>query len=173
MFYYTVYKTKLGDIYLISDGEFLTGLYFEKQKYLKKDILKGILKDDLLIFAKVKSWLNKYFSGEVVDVDNIPIKLEVSSFRKDVYDILLNIPYGKVKTYKEIALEVALKRGVKTMSSQAVGGAIGHNPISIIIPCHRVVGSNNKLVGYASGLEKKRWLLENEGVDIKIFDNNK
>lgn len=112
-------------------------------------------------------WLDSYFAGERPDPNLISLAPSGSAFRQLVWNILLEIPYGKVVTYRDIARKAAQQLGRQSMSAQAVGGAVGHNPISIIIPCHRVIGSDHSLTGYAGGLEKKRWLLELEGADIE------
>ena len=166
MIYYTEYFSKLGKLFLVSDGIFLTGVYFEGQRYIKKELFTGIKEDNLPIFKDTKEWLDKYFQGFNVDNRDLKIKLEVSDFQQNVYDVLKKIKKGEVMTYKEVASQVALKQKIKKMSAQAVGGAISHNPISIIIPCHRVIGSNGNLVGYAGGLWRKKKLLELEGLKI-------
>ena len=160
MNYISKYDSPIGEITLISDGENLTGLYIKGQT---ENINEAIYNDDLEIFYKTKEWLNKYFSGIQPRI-KIPIKLEGTEFRRQVWDILLEIPYGKTITYGDIAKKIALKRNIKRMSAQAVGGAVGHNPISIIVPCHRVIGSKGSLTGYAGGIDLKIKLLEIEKV---------
>lgn len=161
MKYYTYYNSPLGVIVLISDGKHLINLEFERQKYISNiDDLEN--KDELEIFKKVKTWLDEYFDGKNPSIKSIPLKLEGSKFQKLVYRELLKIPYGEVTTYGEIAKRVASIMGKEKMSAQAVGGAVGHNQIAIIVPCHRVVGKNGNLVGYSGGLEKKIRLLELE-----------
>ena len=150
-------NTTLGKVYLASDGNHLTGLWFEHQKYFPSSILEIEKAPDLEIFKKTTQWLELYFAGEKPDFTP-SLKPSGTTFRHKVWDILLEIPYGEVITYGEIA------KKLKVNSAQAVGGAVGHNPISIIIPCHRVVGASGDLTGFAGGLNKKIWLLKNEGV---------
>lgn len=118
------------------------------------------------VFDQTRCWLDRYFAGQRPSPDELPLYPHGSAFRQTVWRCLCRIPYGTVTTYGAIAHEVSFQLGVKTMSAQAVGGAIGHNPISIIIPCHRVIGANGRLTGYAGGLEKKYWLLSHEGLTI-------
>jgi methylated-DNA-[protein]-cysteine S-methyltransferase len=154
-FAYTT-NTALGNIYLASDGEHLTGLWFENQKYIPLSILEMEKSSTLDIFNKTNHWLEIYFAGGNPDFTP-PFKPQGTAFRQKVWDILLDIPYGEVTTYMDIAKKLNMN------CARAVGGAVGHNPISIIIPCHRVVGSDGSLTGYAGGLDRKIWLLENEG----------
>ena len=152
----TTTSTPLGKVYLASDGKHLTGLWFELQKYFPSSILHTEKAPDLEAFKKTIQWLELYFAGR--NPDFIPsIQPDGTPFRQKVWDILLEIPYGEVITYGDIA------RKLNVNSAQAVGGAVGHNPISLIIPCHRVVGSDGSLTGFAGGLDKKTWLLKNEG----------
>lgn len=160
MIYKTYYNSPLGKIILVSDKEFLLGLYFENVEIFKDNYT---LKDDIPVFKETKKWLDSYFNKEIMSIDDIPIKLVGSKFRLKVWNILKTIPYGKTITYGEIAKILESKTG-KKVSSQAVGGAVGHNPISIIIPCHRVIGKNNKLTGYSGGLDKKEFLLKLENI---------
>ncbi|KZX14284.1 methylated-DNA--[protein]-cysteine S-methyltransferase [Methanobrevibacter oralis] len=155
--YKSYYDSKLGKIILLSKNNKLTGLYFENQKYLPLNLDDYIKSDDLDIFVKTKELLDSYFKGEKVDFSKLDIALEGSDFRLKVWKILLKIPYGEVTTYGEIASKIS-----KNMSAQAVGGAVAHNPISIIVGCHRVVGSDGSLTGYAGGIERKIELLELE-----------
>lgn len=164
------YKTPstFSDILMSSDGESLTGLWFENSYDEIKHSTNTELKD-LEIFAETKRWLDIYFSGKIPDfVPKYKIN-NTTPFRQMVTDILNDIPYGRVVTYKDIADEIAKKKNITKMSSQAVGGAVGHNPICIIIPCHRVVGQNNNLVGYGGGIKNKIRLLELEQNDINKF----
>lgn len=156
------YDSPLGGITLASDGEALTGLWFDGQKYFGLTSDKEYTEEDLPVFREAATWLDTYFSGQ--DPGRIlPIRTRTTDFRRSVWEILLTIPYGKTMTYGEIASAVAEQKGLKRMSAQAVGGAVGHNPISLIIPCHRVIGSDGSLTGYAGGIERKRKLLEMEG----------
>lgn len=152
----------LGEIILASDGDALTGLWFDGQKHFPHKLIAQSQVKVLPIFSQTCRWLNIYFSGK--EPRFTPrLNMNASPFRKIVWEILLAVPYGKTITYGEITRLAAQKMGVKRMSAQAVGNAVGHNPISLIIPCHRVLGSNGNLTGYAGGLEKKQRLLEMEG----------
>lgn len=161
MEYCEIYNTPISEIILTSDGESLTGLYFKNQKYLP-DIYESVTKS-LPVFNQTKKWLDIYFAGECPNFTP-PIQFEnASPFRKRVWEILLTIPYGEVTTYGNIAKQIEREIG-KRVSAQAVGGAVGHNPIGIIVPCHRVIGANKSLTGYAGGLDKKVELLTIEKV---------
>ena len=166
MYYKSEYMSPIGNIILCCDEkENIVGLWFEGQKYYADNIEGKIIENNSLkIFKKTKNWLNRYFSGKKPDIKEIPVKFIGNEFRKSVWKILCKIPYGKVITYNYIAKQIANQRGMTKMSAQAVGGAVGHNPISIIIPCHRVIGKNGKLTGYAAGLDKKTKLLELEAL---------
>ncbi len=160
--FYCKYRSFIGDITLASDGENLTGLWFDGQQYYADTLSADSEEcDDLELFGQTRRWLDIYFSGGKPDFTP-PIRLNDTPFRMMVWEILQKIPYGATTTYKEIAVEVAHRMGIVKMSAQAVGGAIGRNPVSIIIPCHRVVGSDGRLVGYAGGLDKKSALLSIE-----------
>ena len=161
MNYIQHYTSPLGEITIASNGESLTGLWFDEQKYFPHKLISESLESELPIFTQTCNWLDIYFSGRIPDF-NPPISLQSTPFRKAVYDILFTIPYGQTMTYGEIAHILAEQKGVQRMSAQAVGGAVGHNPISIIIPCHRVVGADGGLTGYAGGLDKKIYLLKLE-----------
>lgn len=163
MIYTSTYTTPIGDVLLASKNNELIGLWFEGQKYYLNSINEEMqVKNEEEILKKTKNWLDRYFKGEKPSIKEIKINPNGSDFRKEVWKILCKIPYGQTITYKEIAEKLAKERGLKSMSAQAVGGAVGHNPISIIIPCHRVVGSDGKLTGYAGGLDKKEYLLKLE-----------
>lgn len=168
MLYKKSYNSPLGKMYMRSDGEYLTGLWFEGSRDSSKHI-GNFEEKDLPIFNKTTKWLDIYFSGKIPDF--IPkYKIEnLTPFRKQVIDIIKNIPYGKVITYNTIAKEIAKKKGLKKMSAQAVGGAVGWNPICIIIPCHRVIGTNGSLTGYGGGIANKIKLLEIEKNDMSKF----
>jgi len=155
------YNSQLGSILIASNGEALTGLWFDEQKHFPHNLISESTKAELPIFTQTINWLDAYFSGKVPDFTS-PILLNTTPFRKAVYDILLTIPYGQTMTYGEIANILAEQKGIERMSTQAVGGAVGHNPISIIIPCHRVVGTDGSLTGYAGGLDRKIMLLKLE-----------
>ncbi|MBR1599727.1 MAG: methylated-DNA--[Lachnospiraceae bacterium] len=156
------YDSPLGGITMASDGDALIGLWFDGQKYFADVLDDEYEKRRLPVFDETERWLDTYFGGK--EPKNTPLlRLKTSEFRKAVWEIMLTIPYGKTMTYGEIAKRIAEERGLVTMSSQAVGGAVGHNAISIIIPCHRVVGADGSLTGYAGGIERKRELLKLEG----------
>ncbi len=167
MYYTTQYSSPLGRLTLACDGANLVGLWMEGQKYHGGTILEKMQNmGDLPIFAITKKWLDRYFAGEKPSISELPLAPIGGEFRQNVWTILCEIPYGKVITYQDIAKKVAIKSGKANMSCQAIGGAVGHNPISIIIPCHRVVGTNGSLTGFASGLATKIKLLELEKVDM-------
>ncbi len=168
MQYINYYESPFGRILLSSDGAALTGLWFEGQKYFARGLEESSEEKSLEIFEMTNQWLNRYFAGEEPDL-LVPVHFTGTGFQKEIWEILLTIPYGQTITYGEIAKKLALKRGLSSMSSQAVGGAVGHNPISIIVPCHRVVGANGSLTGYAGGIEKKIALLELEKVNISGY----
>ena len=155
------YSSPLNGITLASDGKYLIGLWFDKQKYFAATLKNKPQEKLLPIFKQTCKWLDIYFSGKAPKFTP-PLKMQTTPFRKQVWEIMLKIPYGKTMTYGEIAAKIAKKSGLKKMSAQAVGGAVGHNSISLIIPCHRVVGSNGSLTGYAAGLSKKIKLLKLE-----------
>lgn len=155
------YNSSLGGITAASDGEALTGLWFDGQKYFAASLGAEHEERPLPVFEETDRWLYVYFSGREPDFTP-PLLLKATPFQKAVWDILLAIPYGQTMTYGEIACKVAASRGLARMSAQAVGGAVGHNPISIIVPCHRVVGAGGSLNGYAGGIDKKMKLLSLE-----------
>ena len=159
------YTSRLGGITLSSDSETLTGLWFDGQKYFPHKLISESTKAELPIFTQTCNWLDIYFGGKEPGFTP-PISLHTTPFRKAVYDILLTIPYGQTMTYGEIARILTEKQGMERMSAQAVGSAVGHNPVSIIIPCHRVVGADGSLTGYAGGLDKKTALLKLEKYEI-------
>lgn len=161
MQYISKYISPLGEILLASDEEGLIGLWFTNQKFYANNLESEVKEEETNIIKETKKWLDIYFRGEEPKF-KIPLHLKGSEFQELVWNILLSIPYGNTRTYKELAKIIIEKKNIKRMSSQAVGGAVGHNPISIIIPCHRVVGSNGKLTGYAGGLDKKEYLLNIE-----------
>lgn len=159
MMHYICHRASpLGGITLASSGEALTGLWFDEQKHFPHKLISESTVAELPVFTQTFKWLDTYFSGTVPDFTP-PISLQTTPFRKAVCEILLTIPYGHTMTYGEIANIIAERRSVARMSAQAIGGAVGHNPIAMIVPCHRVLGSDGSLTGYAGGLERKRWLL--------------
>lgn len=169
MYYSTTFASPVGNITLACGGEgrSLVGLWLERQKYYGSVIQETMIqKADTPIFHEAKNWLERYFAGEKPDIAQLSLAPIGSAFRQEIWKLLCEIPYGEVVTYGDIARKMAAKTGRKSMSGQAVGGAVSHNPISIIIPCHRVVGSNGSLTGYAGGIETKIRLLELEGVDM-------
>lgn len=169
MIYTTKYDSPLGEILLASDEIGMRGLWFFGQKYFARDLPTERVEQETFVLSEAERWLDVYFSGKEPDFVP-PLNPVGSSFRRAVWDILLQIPYGKTVTYGDISKQLAQRRGLERMSAQAVGGAVGHNEISIIIPCHRVVGSNGSLTGYAGGIDKKIKLLEIERADLsKMF----
>ncbi|MFV0395760.1 MAG: methylated-DNA--[protein]-cysteine S-methyltransferase [Coprobacillaceae bacterium] len=170
MTYTTYYESLIGPIMLASDGENIIGLWMKEQKYFANTIKDEVIeKNDLPVFKKTCRWLDAYFAGKNPNISELPLAPEGCDFRKGVLEILCDIPYGEVVTYGDVAKKMAKKMKRKSMSGQAIGGAVGHNPISIIIPCHRVVGGNGSLTGFSGGIDKKLKLLELEGVDITKF----
>lgn len=168
MEYTAHYDSPLGGITIASDGKALIGLWFDGQKYYA-DALDAEYEDtELPIFEQTRKWLDIYFSGKDPGF-HPPVRMKTTEFRKTVWEIMLSIPYGQTMTYGEIAGITAERRGIERMSAQAVGGAVGHNSISLVIPCHRVVGTDGSLTGYAGGITKKVRLLEMEGVDMSKF----
>ena len=155
------YISPLGKILLASDGHALTGLWFEGQKYFAAKLERDHEEKDLPVFAQVAEWLALYFNGKN-PAFTPPLTLKGTPFQKEVWEAMLAIPFGQTTTYAKIAAQIAKHRGLASMSAQAVGSAVAHNPISLIIPCHRVVGSDGSLTGYAGGIEKKEWLLAME-----------
>ena len=164
MIYIESYRSPLGTITLASDGEALTGLWFNGQKYFGSTLPQQTGMGDCPVFAQAKRWLDSYFAGAKPDFAP-PLRWDATPFRKAVWGILLTIPYGCTMTYGQIAAQLADRMG-KPQSAQAVGGAVGHNPISLIVPCHRVVGADGSLTGYAGGIDRKVELLTLEGVDM-------
>lgn len=161
MLYTDSFASPLGEILLVSDGETLSGLYFEGQKYVPA--LPEAEKDPSLpVFKSARAWLERYFAGEKPEVD-LPLCAAGTAFQGAVWDLLKEIPYGATVTYGELAERLAARRG-RPCSARAVGAAVGRNPISLIVPCHRVLGADGSLTGYAGGLARKRALLRLEGI---------
>lgn len=154
MVFFTTSPSPLGTLTLTSDGSALTGLWLKTQTLPEADYIR---RDDLPVFQQTIQWLEQYFLGNAPDIRTLPLSPSGTEFQQKVWNILRTIPYGEVTTYGAIAKELS-----PTMSAQAVGGAVGRNPISIIIPCHRVVGSKGRLTGYAGGIDNKVWLLRHE-----------
>lgn len=165
MTYTTRYGSPAGNLLLASDGRALTGLWIEGQKYYAATLPQDHQrKDDLAVFDLTRDWLDRYFAGENPAPSQVPLAPAGSPFRQRVFSIMGGIPYGETATYSDIARQIAAETG-KPMSGQAVGGAVGHNPILILIPCHRVVGASGSLTGYAGGIDVKIRLLELEGAE--------
>ena len=160
------YDSPLGGILLAADEIGLRGLWFDGQKYFARGLPEECTEGDAPALSEAKRWLDIYFTGK--EPDFLPPLHPVGSpFRQSVWEILLRIPYGRTVTYGEIARRLAEESGRARVSAQAVGGAVGHNEISILIPCHRVVGTGGSLTGYAGGIDKKVRLLELEGTDMR------
>ena len=159
------YTSPLGGIMLACDGETLTGLWFDGQQHFAAVLNEPYTEKSLPVFSEADRWLNFYFSGKEPDFTP-PLHLRGTPFQKAVWEILQTIPYGQTTTYGAIAERIAAKTGKAKISAQAVGGAVGRNPISLIVPCHRVVGADGSLTGYAGGLDKKSALLRLEGADM-------
>lgn len=161
------YQSPIGWLTLASDGDKLTGLWIEQQKYFGSTLEEDYQQKQLPIFQQVFAWLDTYFDGKNPKT-TFPLAPAGSAFRQAVWKLLLQIPYGQVTTYGTLANQLEQQTG-KHVSAQAVGGAVGHNPIGIIIPCHRVVGVSGSLTGYAGGIDKKIYLLQLEGVPTEDF----
>lgn len=168
MTHLTHHPSPVGLLTLASDGEHLVGLWLADQKYFAAGVDPANCHEDadLPVFGTTRAWLDDYFAGRRPDSTGLPLRPPGSSFRQAVWEALREVPYGRTTTYGTLARSVARRQGRASLSSQAVGGAIGHNPISIIIPCHRVVGSTGSLTGYAGGLDRKLQLLTLEGADL-------
>ena len=162
------YDSPLGGITIASDGHALTGLWFDGQKYYADTLDDDHIEKALPVFDETERWLDIYFGGKEPGFTP-PLNMKTTPFRKSVWEVMLTIPYGRTMTYGEIADRIAKKKGASHMSAQAVGGAVGHNAISLIIPCHRVVGTNGSLTGYAGGIDKKVKLLSLEHADMSSF----
>ena len=168
MVYVTYYNSPIGKLLIASKDNKIIGLWIEGQKYYLSNLKEKIQeKDNVEILIKAKQWLDRYFNNEKPSINELNLDPIGTDFRKLVFKILCHIPYGKTISYKEIAEKIAKEKGIKKMSPQAVGNAVGHNPISIIIPCHRVVGVNGNLTGYAGGIDKKIYLLKHEQANIE------
>ncbi len=165
MLYQSSYDSPLGQLILISKENKLVGLYFSNSKYLPDDLNQIAIADDQEVFKITKECLLAYFTKRAKDFEKIPLELHGTNFQKKVWAELQKIPYGTTSTYGEIAQKMAIANHQKKMSAQAVGQAISKNPLSIIIPCHRVIGHNGQLTGYSGGLSNKIALLNLEGVN--------
>lgn len=167
MYYYYICRSPVGKLAVASNEKNIVGLWLEGQRYYM-DILEGkeYQEKETDVIKLAEKWLDKYFKGEKPKPQELPIEFTGSDFRKQVWTILCGIPYGKVITYGDIAKQIAKQNEIEKMSAQAVGGAVGRNPISIIVPCHRVIGANGNLTGYSGGVKAKTKLLEFEEVDV-------
>ena len=166
------YDSPLGAITVASDGASVTGLWFDGQKYYGSTLGPAREEKDLPIFAQTDKWLDLYFRGKEPDFTP-PVYVHTTVFRGSVFEVLLTIPYGKTMTYGQIAQLVSKEKRIALRSARAVGGAVAHNPISLLIPCHRVVGADGSLTGYAGGIERKIKLLELEKADLSAFGRYK
>lgn len=164
MHYITHYSSPLGEMLLSGDGEGLTGLWFEGQKHFARGLDGSREEREDPLFGTAKRWLDVYFSGREPDF-SVPLRLTGTAFQREVWALLRDIPYGHTATYGELAAALAARRGVPRVSARAVGSAVGRNPVSVIVPCHRVVGADGGLTGYAGGLERKARLLALERAD--------
>ena len=163
MIYTQKYHSPIGELLIAEKDNALIGLWIEGQKYFLSTLKENMIpNENSYVLKQTYKWLDRYFAGDKPSPSELPLAPTGSEFRQLVWEILCEIPYGETTTYGAIAKQVATLRGVKQMSAQAVGGAVGHNPISLIIPCHRVVGSDGTLTGYAGGIDKKIWLLNHE-----------
>lgn len=167
MIYTVRYASPVGSILLAERDGGLIGLWIEGQKYYFGSVKDTIAEKETPILTAAKKWLDRYFAGEKPEISEVALAPIGSDFRQRVWQILCEIPYGETTTYGEIAKKMAISMGKEKMSAQAVGGAVGHNQISIIIPCHRVVGTNGSLTGYAGGIATKVKLLTHEGANME------
>lgn len=163
MIHTAFYDAPYGRYVMAAEDGALTGLWLEGQKYFPSTLPEPS-GEETEIFARIRRWLDDYFAGRQPEVSALPLAPKGSDFAQSVWRLLLEIPYGHTVTYGQLAARPAQQRGLAHMSAQAVGGAVGHNPISLIIPCHRVLGAKNQLTGYAGGLDVKTFLLKLEGV---------
>lgn len=169
MTYTLHYNSPVGRILLAGREDALTGLWLEGQKYFAATLPAETAERETPLLRQTAQWLDRYFAGKRPALTELPLAPEGSAFRREVWQLLGEIPYGEVTTYGGIAAKLAAPRGAAHVSAQAVGGAVGHNPIAILIPCHRVVGADGSLTGYAGGIAAKQWLLAHEGVDPARF----
>ncbi len=167
VYFYSYYDSPLGRLTVAGDEKNIVGLWIENQKYYMHILRDNEYQEkETAVIRLAKDWLDRYFRGEKPWGNELPIKFIGSDFRVKVWYHLTEIPYGKVITYGDIAKKLATEKGIKVMSAQAVGGAVGHNPISIIVPCHRVIGAKGNIIGYSAGTDIKKRLLEFEGAEI-------
>lgn len=164
--YVAQYDSPLGKLTLAGGAAGLTGLWLEGQKYFGRGLAPDpVRREDLAPFSAARQWLDRYFAGERPRGRELPLSPRGTPFQHLIWSLLLDIPWGETVTYGALARRAAVQLGRPHMSAQAVGGAVGRNPIAIIIPCHRVVGADGSLTGYAGGLERKQWLLRWEGAE--------
>ncbi len=168
MTYTEIYSSPIGNITMESNKTALTDLWLDSQKYFNCALPPAKTTENIPVLRQTKEWLDIYFSGNKPDFMP-PLSFDATIFRRRVWELLLDIPYGETTTYGEIARIIAKERGLTKMSAQAVGNAVGHNPISVIVPCHRVVGTDGNLTGYAGGIDKKIFLLKLENADMSRF----
>lgn len=161
----SLYKSPIGNLLLASKCNKLIGLWIEGQKYYPKNFKEDVQYFDDNVLLLTKKWLEKYFKKEKPNIYDIPLQFDGSSFSKTVWQLLCEVSYGQVITYKQLATNVARKLNLAHMSAQAVGQAVARNPIALIVPCHRVIGTNGTLTGYAGGINKKAYLLNHEGIN--------
>lgn len=167
MYFYSTWDSPVGKLTFVGEEDALTGLWIEGQRGFGNCMLNQAERnDEIKLFQRTREWLDRYFHGENPDISEVPVLLSGTPFQKQVWMLLREIPYGQTTTYGALAEKIAQQMGKKHMSAQAVGGAVGYNPVSIIIPCHRVVGANGSLTGYAGGIDKKRILLTLEGIKL-------
>ena len=173
MYYKSSYTSPLGQIAIVSDDKTIKGVWFADQKYFGGQyVMQTMAVAETPVIMQVKNWLDAYFAGENPTLDPKILDPEVTPYRKQILNVLIHVPYGKTTSYKELADKVALNTPGKRGSARAAGGAVGHNPISILIPCHRVVATNGALTGYAGGIDRKIALLALEGFDQSKLYNH-
>lgn len=171
MLFSGVYQSPLGEIRLLADQNFLFNLALSGQSFPAQSAeIVPALPENTPVLRETCAWLEAYFAGKKPSISSIPLALQGTGFRLAVWELLKQIPYGKIRTYGDLAAEIASQQGIEKMSARAVGGAVGSNPISIIIPCHRVIGTKGNLTGYGGGLDLKIRLLRHEGVDPGSFN---
>ena len=167
MYYFSEFELPVGKYRIVSDGESIVGMWSVGQKYDRSSMTADMEENDNLpVFIQTKNWLDRYFAGEKMEIHELSLAPQGNEFQKLVWKYLCDIPYGETTTYGEIAKKVARDMGRERMSAQAVGGTVGRNPIGIIIPCHRVIGKDGSLTGYAGGLDIKVKLLTLEGLNV-------
>lgn len=166
--YVQTYQSPIGELFLTSDGQMLTGVYYNQSEWSKNNWKNERVDKDLPLFFKVRQWLDAYFKGQNPMID-FSLGPKGTVFQQMVWKKLLEIPYGQTTTYGQIAQEIAKELNKEAMSAQAVGGAVGSNPISIIIPCHRVIGKTGSITGYGGGIERKLKLFAIEKIQESSY----